>query len=92
MFGLCELQNRPGLVEDGCLAVDMSPNLELPSDWTFILDAMPMVLSAEATPESMSRYGDAERDAGCSSCAQWTVRFLASEAAPQPLSTCMARP
>ena len=61
MFGLCELQDEPGQVEDGCLTVEMSPNLELPSDWTFTLDAMPMVLSAEATPESMSRYGDAER-------------------------------
>jgi hypothetical protein len=62
MFGLCELQNEPGRVEDGCLAVEMSPNLELSSDWTKFLNAMPMVMSAKATTKSMSRYGDAERD------------------------------
>ena len=50
MFGLCELQNEPGRVEDGCLAVEMSPHLELSSDWTNVLNAMPMVLSAEAAP------------------------------------------
>ena len=62
LFGLCEVQDEPGRVEDGCLAVESPPNLELPSDWTKASNAMPMVLSAEATPESMSRYGDAERD------------------------------
>jgi hypothetical protein len=61
MFGLCELQNDAGRVEDGCLAVEMSPNLELPSDWTNLFNATPMVMSAKATPDSMSTCGDAER-------------------------------
>lgn len=61
MFGLCELQNDAGRVGDGCLAVDLPPNMELPSVRTYISEEMTTTMSRGSTPESMSRYGDGER-------------------------------
>ena len=62
MFGLCELQDDAGRVLDGCLAVELSQNLELLSDMTYIWNKMPMASSRKVKPESMSRYVDAERE------------------------------
>ena len=58
MFGWLNEVER---VEDGCLAVESSPSWELPSDRTNMSNAMPMMSSGEATPESVSMCGEPEQ-------------------------------
>ena len=61
VLGLCKLQDDAGRVLDGCVAVDLPANMELPSDRTYISEEMTTTMSRGSTPESMLRYGDDER-------------------------------